>query len=251
VQDNWVSKIAKMLYKLALKSTLQVWFLNHDDKQVFLEHKLVKEPKTFVLNGEGIDCTRFQIWSNQKIAPPIFLLIARMLWDKGVGDFVEAARLIKQKQPTAKFQLLGFLGADNPAAISDEQMDEWTKEGIVDYLGATDDVVPYIHAATCIVLPSYREGIPFTLLEASACGKPIITTNAVGCKETVDESITGFLCEVKNPISLANCMEKVIQLSNEQYAQMGRAGRAKVEREFDVQLITNHYLEVLTNFFSK
>jgi len=248
--DNLVSKITKYLYKVAFKKAYQVWFLNEDDRQTFLDHKLVDERKAYLLKGEGIDLERFHISSLQKKEPAVFLLIARMLWDKGIGEFVEAARRIKQKYPDTKFQMLGFLGVGNPTAIHKEQMDKWQSEGVVTYLGVTEDVKPFIEDATCIVLPSYREGVPFSLLEASALGKPIVTTNAIGCKDTVEDGITGFMCEVKNSESLASSMEKVMHLSPEQYENMALAGRAKMEREFDVKLIIKRYLEVVEQIWS-
>jgi glycosyltransferase involved in cell wall biosynthesis len=243
--NNLVSRISKRLYKIAFKNVSQIWFLNNDDKQTFLCHKLVDEKKAFIIKGEGIDLDKFYIVSLQKNIPIVFLLVARMLWDKGIGEFVEAARIIKQKYPNTKFQLLGYLGVNNPAVIQKEQMDKWQAEGFVDYLGFADNVKPFIDAATCIVLPSYREGIPFTLLEAAASGKPIITTNTTGCKEVIEDGVTGFMCEVKDVESLAACMEKIIKLSPEEYKDMALAGRTKMEKEFDVQLVMKRYLEVL------
>ncbi|MDR2886906.1 MAG: glycosyltransferase family 4 protein [Bacteroidales bacterium] len=243
--DKLVAKISKFLYKKAFKKTYQVWFLNNDDMQTFIRCKLIDAQKSFILKGEGIDLERFHILSLQKRLPVTFLLIARMLWDKGIGEFIKAARVVKQKYPDAKFQLLGVLGAENPAAIPREQIEQWQSECIIEYLGVTENVKPFIDAATCVVLPSYREGIPLSLLEASASGKPIITTNAIGCKDTVEDGVTGFMCQVKDVADLAGCMEKIICLSSEQYKTMASAGRTKMEKEFDVKLIVKHYLEIL------
>lgn len=245
LNKGWISKVSKVLYKQAFKRAVQVWFLNDDDKHSFIENQLVKFDKAAVLKGEGIDLSRFIVKSTDKKEPVVFLLIARMLWDKGIGEFIEAARMLKQRYPDVKFQLLGAIGVDNPEAIDDEQIRAWQSDGIVEYLGVTENVIPFIDAATCVVLPSYREGIPFTLLEAAASGKPVVTTNVAGCKDVVNDGITGFLCEVKDPISLANCMVKIISLSPDQYKTMALAGRSKVELEFDVRQTVNKYIETL------
>lgn len=180
-----------------------------------------------------------------------FLLIARMLRDKGVGEYVEAARQLQQRWPQAEFCLLGFLDVQNPAAISRAEMDAWVAEGVVNYLGVSDDVRMQIATADCVVLPSYREGIPRTLLEAAAMARPIITTDAVGCREVVDHGINGFLCQVRDSADLAAKMEQMLSLTLTQRLEMGFRGRAKIEAEFDEQIVINKYLTAITTIVEK
>lgn len=244
--NNIVSKISRKLYKKSFKGAHQVWFLNNDDKQDFLRYKLTQEGKTFILNGEGIDTERFSVAPQPTDVS--FILVARMLWNKGVGVFVDAVRIIKKEYPDVKFKLLGFLNADNPDAIDDVQMDKWVKEGVVEYLGVTQNVLPYLHQSTALVLPSYyREGIPMTLLEAASTGRILITTDNTGCRETVEDGKTGFLCQIKDPESLARCMRKVIEMTPDERTAMGLASRAKVEREFDEKLIFDTYLQIVSS----
>ncbi len=171
-----------------------------------------------------------------------FLLIARMLRDKGVCEYVEAARQLRQRWPQAEFCLLGFLDVQNPAAIARTDMDAWVAEGVVNYLGVSDDVRAQIATAHCIVLPSYREGTPRTLLEAAAMARPIITTNAVGCREVVDDGVNGYLCQVRDAADLAAKMEQMLLLPPAQRLAMGLQGRAKMEAEFDEQIVIDRYL---------
>ena len=242
--DNWVSRIAKLLYKLAFRKAKQVWFLNEDDVSSFKEAKLIDESKISILKGEGIDVNRFEVHHETKEIS--FLLVARMLWDKGVGEFVEAAKILKKKYPNIKFKLLGAVGVENPSAISNEKMDEWIKEGYIEYLGVTSDVRPYLYDSTCVVLPSYREGIPFSLMEGAAAGKPLVATNAVGCKEVVEDGVTGFLCRVKDVQSLADCMEKIVLMPAEDRNVMGMKGRNKVQTEFGIDVVIMKYNCFLT-----
>jgi glycosyltransferase involved in cell wall biosynthesis len=174
-----------------------------------------------------------------------FLLIARMLWDKGAGEYVAAARTLRQRYPDAEFCLLGFLDVQNPAAISRAQMDEWVTEGVVNYLGVSDDVREQIAEADCVVLPSYREGTPRTLLEAAAMARPLVATDAVGCREVVDDGVNGYLCRVKDADDLAEKMERMIGMSHEERAELGRRGREKVEREFDERFVVDAYLKAI------
>ena len=242
--NNIVSKIAKLLYKIAFRKANQVWFLNQDDIDAFKKENLVDENKISILKGEGIDINQFKVYHNSKEIS--FLVQARMLWDKGIGIFVDAARILKSKYPDVKFKLLGFMGVDNPNAISEKQMNEWIQEGIIEYLGSTNDVRPYIYDSTCIVLPSYyREGIPFSLMEGAAAGKPIITTDNVGCRDVVDDGITGYLCKTQDSDDLAKKMEKIILMSEEERIQMGLRGRNKMKIEFGIDNVINKYIEIL------
>lgn len=243
INNNIISIVAKKLYKFALKSASQIWFLNSEDKEIFIKYKLVDKSKTSILKGEGIDLNHFCCTDLPKKTS--FLLIARMLWDKGVGEFVDAAKLLKSKYPDVNFNLLGFVGVDNPSAISNKQIDEWTSSGVINYLGSTTDVRPYISECSCVVLPSYREGVPVSLLEGAAMGRPLITTNAVGCKEAVDHGINGYICNIKDVNGLAKCMEQIILMSPDERLNMGLKGRKKMEREFDVNLVINRYIDVL------
>ena len=249
IRGGWLRKFVSVLYRLAFRSSNRVFFQNRDDLGLFLENKLVKVDVTDVLPGSGINLHRFtpsdDVDSKPLTSPFRFLLIARMLKDKGVVEFVNAAQLLKELGVKAEFCLMGFLDVQNPAAISSEKMKEWTDKGYVKYLGTSDNVREHISLAGCIVLPSYREGTPRTLLEAAAMGKPIITTKVVGCKEVVEHGVNGFLCEVKNVQDLALKMKEMLLLSESQRKLMGRNGRSKMEKEFDENIVIQKYLEVI------
>jgi len=251
IKDSWLTRLVRGLYRLALSRSAKVFFQNDDDRQMFVSGGLVGQAVTDRLPGSGIDLTKFAPVTLPGQWPTRFLLIARMLWDKGVGEFVEAARLLKRRGTNADFCLLGFLDVQNPAAISRKQMDLWVQEGVVRYLGLSDDVRAEIAAADCVVLPSYREGTPRTLLEASAMGRPIITTDAVGCREVVDDGVSGYLCRIKEAVDLADKMARMASLSHAERAAMGRRGREKVEREFDEQIVIGKYLEAIQEILGR
>lgn len=258
MKKNLVAKAAHYLYKFAFRHTPQVWFLNNDDKEEFLRTGLIHPEQAYVLQGgEGLDLTRFKgkkhLYSDAQDAPVDdyhqsnirFLLSARMLYDKGVKEFVEAAHILRAKYPNAQFCLLGPMGVANPAAITEDQMQEWLEDGNVQYLGVTNDVIPFLQTADCVVLPSYREGISFTLLEGSAMGLPVVTTNTIGCRDVVDDGITGWLCHPKDVPSLVFTMEKVLLMSPEARKKMGEAGRKKIEKEFSVCRVIKQYERLL------
>ena len=246
-KDSWLTRVVRGLYRLALSRSVCVFFQNSDDLEQFVTSGVVRREVAGRVPGSGVNLERFEITALPNVGERVrFLLVARMLWDKGVGEYVEAARIVKRRFHNAEFCLLGFLDVQNPTAISREQMSIWTKAGYVRYLGVSDDVRNEIAEADCVVLPSfYREGVPRSLLEAAAMGRPIITTDAVGCKEVVEDGITGFLCQQRNAEDLAEKMLKIIELSPAAREEMGRRGRAKVEMEFDEKIVIGRYLEAV------
>lgn len=172
-------------------------------------------------------------------------MIARLLRDKGVAEFVEAARRVRSRHPGVRFQLLGATGSENRSAIDATTLQGWVAEGAVEYLGTTADVRPAIAAASCVVLPSYREGAPRTLIEAAAMARPVIATDVPGCRAVVDRDISGFLCAVRSAGSLAAAMERFLELPPDARAAMGAAGRAKMVREFDQARVVAAYRAAL------
>lgn len=238
--------VTEQLYRRAFAALPVVFFQNEDDRDLFLDRRLVKEQQARLLPGSGIDLVRFAPAAMPGLEePPTFLMIARLLRDKGVVEFVDAARRVKARHPQAKFQLLGAVGSENRSAIGRETLDAWVAEGVVEYLGTTNDVRPAIAAASCVVLPSYREGAPRTLIEAAAIARPLIATDVPGCRAVVNRDVSGFLCNVKSAESLADAMERFLALTPKAQQAMGAAGRTKMEREFDQLLVVDAYREAL------
>ena len=249
IGGGWLKWFVSILYKLAFRNSSNVFFQNKDDLELFLKNKLISRQLTDVLPGSGINLNHFapiDVSLGLTLNRPFkFLLIARMLKDKGVVEFVNAAQMLKESGIKAEFSLLGFLDVQNPAAISTEQMRTWTEQGFVKYLGTSDDVRGHIAQADCIVLPSYREGTPRSLLEAAAMGKPIIATNVVGCKEVVVDGENGLLCEAKNALDLASKMKEMFLFSDGERKLMGEKGRLKMEQEFDELFVIQKYIETI------
>ncbi|PRQ62660.1 glycosyltransferase family 4 protein [Vibrio sp. V01_P9A10T6] len=249
VNQNVVSQVARQLYRFAFRYPKEVWFLNEDDRCAFLDHRLIEPNKAVLLHGEGVNLNHFVPSDKPQPDENIrFLLIARMLRDKGVCEFVEAARQIRKQYPQAIFQLLGDCGVPNPSVIGREEIALWEKEGIVEYLGTTDDVRPIIAQADCLVLPSYREGIPRTMIESAAMAKPLIVSDAPGCRDVVLDGQTGYLCEVKNALSLAQRCELFLTLSDSEKQVMGKAGRAFMEDKFDEKWVIKQYFTTLKRY---
>jgi glycosyltransferase involved in cell wall biosynthesis len=241
-----LEQVSVRLYRRAFASLPRVLFQNEDDRDLFVNCRIVQEHQTRLVPGSGIDLARFAPAPMPDPAdPPIFLMIARLLRDKGVLEFVEAAQSIKARCPAARFQLLGALGPENRTAIDAAMVDAWVREGVVEYLGTTNDVRPFIAAASCVVLPSYREGAPRTLIEAAAMSRPVIATDVPGCRAVVDRSVSGFLCAARDARSLTEAIERFLALAPGMRAEMGRAGRAKMAREFDQAIVIEAYREAI------
>ena len=247
-----LERVAVMLYKTAFRKLPVVFFQNEDDQTLFLERGLVTDKQARRLPGSGIDLDRFAATAYQaEGGAPVFLMIARLLRDKGVLEYVEAARRVKARHAEARFQLLGATDAKNRTAIDRDTVRTWEQEGVIDYLGTVEDVRPMIEAAHCVVLPSYREGAPRTLIEAAAMARPLIATDVPGCRAVVDDKKTGFLCQVRSGESLAAACEAFIALPLEERSAMGRAGRAKMEREYGQSIVVDAYRTALRDLASK
>lgn len=251
LKRNLLNRLVVAMYRRSLSHAESVWFLNQTDQQVFTTLKILPYEQTRLINGEGVDTTKYQTQVPLSNSPFTFLYIGRMLWDKGVGLFVEAAHIIKKKYPEAIFQVLGPLSSDNPNNISPSQLEEWHNSGVVNYVGCTSNVLPHLEQSTCIVLPTfYPEGMPRVLMEAASMQRPIIASNVPGCREVVIEGKNGYLCLKKNINSLVSCMEKMLTLSAEELTIMGSAGREHVLQLFDEKKIIAIYQQQLEEFFS-
>ncbi|WP_447754586.1 glycosyltransferase family 4 protein [Sphingopyxis fribergensis] len=242
-----LNQLVRLLYRLAFRRAAAVFFQNESDRDIFLAGHLVPADRVRLLPGSGVDLTRF-------IAKPLppsdretrFLLVARMLWDKGVGIFADAAQQVRRTHPEARFQLLGPLDPDSKTGISQSQIEQWVGEDRLDYLGAASDVRPAIEQAHCIVLPSYyREGTPRTLLEAGATGRPIITSDMPGCRDTVLPGESGALVRPRDSEDLARACIAFLGKSQEDRAEMGQAARRKMERDYDERIVIEAYMSLL------
>lgn len=243
------TRLLERLYRLALSSSTRVFFQNEDDMGLFVRQGLVHPKLVGRVPGSGVDLRRFPatpLLPREAGRPFRFLVVSRMLWSKGIGEFVEAGRQLKVRHPNVEFCLLGFLDVQNPDAISRATMDEWVAEGVVNYLGTTDKVSDEFMAADCVVLPSfYPEGVPRSLLESAAIGRPIVTTDTVGCREVVEPEMNGFLCRPRDARDLADKLDRILSLSPQQLAEMGHASRVLAEAKFDEQIVIRRYLEAI------
>jgi len=238
------SFLIKYLYKVSQHFADHVFFQNNDDLELFVKNKIISKFKASRIPGSGVDLKKFSLKVREDDGYIKFILVARMLWEKGVQYYIDVARKIKEDYPNAKFFLLGAIDDGNPHGISVEQINIWTSEGIVDYLGVTDSVESILQDMDAIVLPSYyREGVPKSLLEAGALGKIIITSNNVGCRDTVDDGVNGYLCEPKDSESLYNVVQKTILSPYNVRIQMGQMGRRKMEKEFSEEIVLQAYIE--------
>jgi glycosyltransferase involved in cell wall biosynthesis len=248
IRGGWLGRLVASLYRLAFRRSATIFFQNEEDRDLFVSRRIVAAGKAGLLPGSGIDTERFRpATATAQDRPFVFLLVARLLRDKGVGEYVEAARQVRREAPETRFRLLGFLDADNRSAFSRADVEAWVGEGLIDYLGASDDVRPAIAEADCVVLPSYREGLPRTLLEAASMGKPLIATDVPGCRQVVRHETNGLLCRVRDPESLAAAMLEMLRAPPERRAGWGKAARAMVEAEYDERIVVELYLAAIAD----
>jgi glycosyltransferase involved in cell wall biosynthesis len=247
IEQGLLTKVVTGLYRFALRKSATVFFQNREDMGLFLDRRIVRESQVALLPGSGVDLSRFVPGAadSRSGAPFRFLFTGRLQWTKGIAEFVEAARIVRRTHPETLFQVLGAAGDNEMKAVPATDIAQWQAEGLIDYLGATDDVRPFIGAADCVVLPSYREGLPRALLEGSAMGKPLIGTDVPGCRDVVADGVTGLLCEVRSGGSLAAAMIGMLGRSSAERREMGRLGRLKVEQEFCETVVVGKYLDAL------
>ena len=248
-KHNFLYWIIKRLYKISLRKSKEVWFLNNNDAKVFLKAKVVNIEKIKILPGEGINTDFFskdfngQKTENRRFR---FLMSTRLLKSKGVGIYADAARILKKKYDNIDFELIGFFEKHHPDSVSPEDLKKWEKQGLIHYGGFAKDVRPFLLNTDCFVFPSfYNEGVPRCLMEAASMELPVITSLNTGCKEVVINNTTGYFCNMNDPFDLADKMEKIISLFVEERATMGRNGRSLVTDKFNIQKVINEYEQTL------
>ena len=284
IQGGWLGRLVQGLYRLGLGAAKTVFFQNPDDRDFFLARRLVRKDQAALLPGSGVDLEYFKpVARHPEPAGAqrrfVFLFIGRLLGDKGLMELVQAVKLlgdqprpalsgertVQQTRPSfagegagqqpsgqelphlrpPRLLILGPDGGTNPTAISPAVLAQWRQDPQLELLGPTDDVRPFIARSDCVVLPSYREGTPRSLLEAAAMGKPLIATDVPGCREVVQDGQNGYLCQVKDPEDLARAMRQLMQLPLEKRQAMGQASRKLAEDVFDENRVVQHYLDAL------
>ena len=246
LNEKLSSKIARSLYRLSFIFPKKVFFQNCEDKKMFIEKKLIKEKIADRINGSGINPDKY-IPKTTASDAFIFLLIARLIKDKGILEYIDAIKIIKEKgiQQPIRFKIIGGLYEANPTAVKEHELKRWIDEGLIKYIDHTDYICTHIAKASCVVLPSYREGLSRSLLEAASMAKPIVTTDVPGCKDIIDDGVNGYLCKVKDSNSLADAMLKMLELSDSQREEMGKKGREKVMHEFSDDVIITKYSSII------
>lgn len=234
-----------LLYKFALRRSSVVFFQNSDDANLFIKERIVEWKQVRLLPGSGVDLEKFKLTPLPNAKKMRFLLISRMLKDKGIVEFVEAAKIVRTQKPGMEMCLLGPIDDGNPSSVTLDNLRKWEYDGIIRYLGGKNDVRDDITKSHCVVLPSYREGTPRTLLEASAMGRPIITTNVPGCRQVIEDGKTGYLCEPYDANDLAEKILKFSELSFLDMREMGTHARIRAENLYDERFILIEYLNAI------
>lgn len=255
VKDSLITRVLKVLYRISQKTAQHVFFQNEDDLKFFLKNRIVSTHNSSLLPGSGINLDRFKQTSLPNIRGNkfIFLLMSRALYSKGIEILFESASFLYDKGLTNfKIQFLGDINVINSDAIPISKISKWTKMPYFEYLGMKSDVVPYIENSHCVVLPSYyREGTPKSILEGLGVGRPIITTDMPGCKNTVIDGFNGFIVPPKNIQALAQKMKDMMELDFDELQLMGNRSRKLAEEKYDETIVINEYLKEIENVLKK
>ncbi len=241
-----ISKIVMLLYRFSFQFAHKIFFQNEYDQRIFIKYKIIKASQSGLLAGSGINLEEFKPLPKTSGKGFTFLMISRLLYDKGVVEYIDAIKILNRSGITARFQLMGSADPEHSRGIPIEKIEEWINSDIVEYLGATHIVQNYIRDADCVVLPSYREGTPKALLEAASMAKPIVTTNVPGCNTVVENGINGILCRSKDSKDLAEKMKELYLLDSRKLSKMGQNSRIKVKAIFNEQLVIDKYLQAIS-----
>ncbi|MBU6950780.1 glycosyltransferase family 4 protein [Hahella sp. HN01] len=242
IHDSFVYRVARKLLGFSNKGAHRVFFQNEDDKSLFERLNLIRRQSVDILPGSGVNTDEFY-FSPLPDGPIVFLMIARLIADKGVREYVAASKVVREKYPDVRCLLVGPMGVSNKTAIAEEEIAEWVRKEWVEYLGYQEDVRPLISQAHVVVLPSYREGMPRVVLEAASMGRAAIVTDAPGCRQSVEAGVTGFHCQPQNASDLTRRMLEVIELERSSLSMMGAAARRRVEKAFSEVYVINRALE--------
>ncbi|WP_282156484.1 glycosyltransferase family 4 protein [Vibrio diabolicus] len=245
LHDKLIFKLVKKLYGFVNNGGKTVFFQNQEDHDLFVSAGLAITDKSTILPGSGVDVEHFNFHHLPEKGPFTFTMVARLIADKGIREYVAAARKVKQLYPDVHFILVGPSGISNKTAITDSEIEQWQREQVVEWVGEQADIKPWIINSHVFVLPSYREGMPKTVLEAAAIGRPAIVTDVPGCRQSIVNGRTGWLCQVKSADSLAETMMLVLATSSEELAFKCMEARKRVEHEFTEKIVIDHYLACL------
>lgn len=241
--DGMLSRLLAVMYRYAFKYVSSIFVLNKFNYQYLLDHKFCTSAQLRLFKGgEGVDLSAYPYVREESGSQVVFLMVGRVLYDKGYREYVQAAKIVKQQYPDVRCQLLGMLDETYPAHVDEEELKRDVEEGTIEYLASTNDVMQYLgRSGVVVVLPSYFEGLSRSLMEACAVGRPIIATDIPGCRETVDEGKNGFLVKVKDSSSLAEGMLRYLSLSDAEKQAFSRHSRKKAEETFDVRQVIKEY----------
>ena len=250
IKKSIATHIGKLLYKLSLSSSYHVFFQNNDDILLFASNKLVSAKIASVIPGSGVNVKKFDC-DRITNSGSKFLFVGRLLSDKGVFEYLDAAVSVLKTHPSKEFLLVGEMGSNNLTALSSNQIKNYTENyPQIKYLGKTDDIVTLLKSVDVMVLPSYREGLSKSLIEAAAMQLPIITTNVPGCRDVVQHKFNGFLCEVKSKNSLEKEIYRMISLTEKERLEFGINGREKVVNEFSGEIVNKIYIDKINKIIN-
>jgi glycosyltransferase involved in cell wall biosynthesis len=250
IRESWLTKLVKLLYWLAFRFNRAVVFLNPEDLNTL---RNISKEKSFLIESEGIDIKHFdpELCKEAKKDEFTFLFVGRLLTDKGIYELIKAFERLKKENPKVKLIIVGSPDEGNPNSVSKGELEKWVKEGLIEWHGFQEDVRPFYCMADCVVLPSYREGVPRVLLEAMAMEKPIITTDAPGCRSVCVDGVNGFLVKPRDVDSLYLAMKRIVELGDEKLREFGKAGRKLAEEKYSVEKIVGEYINLIEAILSK